>query len=111
MNMRTIDGIEVRCGSGNVFADLDLPDADALKIKTGLVIEIRKAMKSLDLTQQAAARRMGVSQAKVSGMMRGDFRNLSERKLMDCLNRLGYDIEIKVRCASEPIGHLMLTTT
>jgi predicted XRE-type DNA-binding protein len=35
--------------------------------------------------------RMGILQAKVSGMMRGDFSNLSERKLMACLNRLGYD--------------------
>ncbi|HET8597247.1 MAG TPA: helix-turn-helix transcriptional regulator [Castellaniella sp.] len=108
MQMRTVDGVEVRRGSGNVFADLGLPDADKLKIKTGLVAEIRKAMKSLALTQQAAARRMGVSQAKVSGMMRGDFSNLSERKLMDCLNRLGYDIEIKVRRAPAPIGHLVL---
>jgi hypothetical protein len=39
-------------------------------------------------------------------MMRGDFTNLSERKLMECLNRLGYDIEIKVRPANEPVGHL-----
>lgn len=41
-------------------------------------------------------------------MLRGDFSNLSERKLMDCLNRLGYDIEIKVRPAAEPVGRLML---
>lgn len=40
--------------------------------------------------------------------MRGDFTNLSERKLMDCLNRLGYDIKIKVRRAAEPVGHLTL---
>ena len=51
---------------------------------------------------------MGIAQPKVSGMMRGDFANLSERKLMECLNRLGYDIEIKVRPAAEPIGHLTL---
>ena len=72
--VRTIDGIEIEMGSGNVFADLGLPDADKLKIKSGLVIEITKAM----------------------------------RKLMDCLNRLGYDIEIKVRPAADPVGHLML---
>jgi predicted XRE-type DNA-binding protein len=62
--------------AGNVFADLGLPDADKLKIK--------------------------------SDMICGDFSNLSERKLMDCLNRLGYDIEIKVKPASDPVGHLML---
>ena len=108
MKKRLIDGIEIQRSTGNVYADLDLPDAEKLKIKTGLVIEIRKAMRQLGLTQQEAAERMGITQPKVSAMMRGDFSNLSERKLMDCLNRLGYDIEIKVKPASKPIGHLML---
>lgn len=108
MKKRVIDGVEVQRSSGNVFADLGLPDADKLKIKSGLVIEIRKAMRQQELTQQEAAKRMGITQPKVSDMMRGDFSNLSERKLMDCLNRLGYDIEIKVRPASNPVGHVML---
>lgn len=108
MKARFIDGIEVQQGSGNVYADLGLADAEKLKIKTGLVIEIRKAVRSQGLTQQAAAKCMGLSQPKVSDMMRGDFSNLSERKLMDCLTRLGYDIEIKVKPAAQPIGHLML---
>ena len=111
MKKRVIDGVEVQRSSGNVFADLGLPDADKLKIKSGLVIEIRKAMREQGLTQQEAAKRMGITQPKVSDMMRGDFSNLSERKLMDCLNRLGYDIEIKVRPASDPVGHLMLAIT
>ena len=108
MKKRLINGIEVRRSSGNVYADLGLPDAERLKIKSGLVVEIRKAMRRLGLTQQEAAKRMGITQPKVSDMMRGDFSNLSERKLMDCLNRLGYDIEIKVKPASKPVGHLML---
>jgi len=108
MKKRLIDGIEVQRSSGNVYADLGLPDAERLKIKTGLVVEIRKAMRRLGLTQQEAAKRMGITQPKVSDMMRGDLSNLSERKLMDCLNRLGYDIEIKVRPASDPVGHVML---
>ena len=108
MKTRLIDSVEVHRGSGNVFADLGLPDSDKLKIKTGLVIEIRKAMRNRGLTQQDAAKRMGISQPKVSDMMRGDFANLSERKLMDCLTRLGYDIEISVRPAKTEIGHLML---
>jgi len=108
MQKRIIEGVEVQRSSGNVFTDLGLPDAEKLKIKTGLVVEIRKAMRALGLTQQEAAKRMGIPQPKVSGMMRGDFTNLSERKLMDCLNRLGYDIEIKVRPAAEPVGHLTL---
>ncbi len=108
MKKRVVEGVEVQRSSGNVYADLGLPDAEKLKIKTGLVIEIRKAMRNLGLTQQEAARRMGITQPKVSDMMRGDFSNLSERKLMDCLTRLGYDIEISVRPASADVGHLIL---
>jgi predicted XRE-type DNA-binding protein len=96
--------IEVEASSGNVFADLGLPDAEQLKIKSGLVIEIVRAVRRLGLTQEEAGRRMGISQAKVSGMMNGDFSNLSEQKLMECLNRLGYDIEIKLSPASNPVG-------
>jgi len=108
---KVVNGIEVKRSSANVYADLGLPDAEKLKIKTGLVIEIRKAMRRFDLTQQQAAKRMGITQPKVSAMMCGDFSNLSERKLMDCLNRLGYDIEIKVKppaAAAEAVGHLIL---
>ena len=76
MEVCLIDGIEVQRSSGNVYADLGLPDAEKLKIKTGLVIEIRKAMRHLRLTQQAAAKRMGITQPKVSDMMRGNFSNL-----------------------------------
>jgi predicted XRE-type DNA-binding protein len=64
------------------------------------VIEITRAVRRLGLTQEEAGRRMGIPQPKVSALLRGDFANLSERQLMDCLNRLGYDIEIKVKPAS-----------
>jgi predicted XRE-type DNA-binding protein len=108
MKKRTIDGIDIDFGSGNVFADLGLPNAEKLKIKSGLVIEITKAIRRLKLTQAEAAERMGITQPKVSALLRGEFSNLSERKLMDCLNRLGYDIEIKVRPATKRVGHLKL---
>ena len=108
MTKRLVEGIAVETGSGNVFADLGLPDAEKLKIKSGLVIEITRAVRQFGLTQEEAGRRMGIPQPKVSALLRGDFANLSERKLMDCLNRLGYDIEIQVKPASEPVGHRTL---
>ena len=108
MSNLKMEHIEIEESSGNVFFDLGLPEAEKLKIKTGLVFEIRKAMEKLDLTQKEAAQKMGISQPKVSDMMRGDFSNLSERKLMDCLTHLGFDIEIKVKPAKTKIGHLML---
>ena len=108
MKKHMISDVEIETGSGNVFADLGLPDAEKLKIKSGLVIEITRAIRRLGLTQEEAGRRMGLPQPKVSGMMRGDFANLSERKLMACLTRLGYDIEITVRPTNESLGHLTL---
>jgi predicted XRE-type DNA-binding protein len=110
MNTKITDGVQVQRGSGNVFADLGLADSEKLKIKTGLVIEIRKIMKSRGLTQQEAAELMGVTQPKVSDMMRGNFSNLSERKLMDCLTRLGCDIEINLRPSKRSIGHLKIAS-
>ena len=89
-------------------SDLGLADAEKRKVKSGVVIEITRAVRRLGLIQEEAGRRMGIPQPKVSGMMRGDFANLSERKLMACLNRLGYDIEIKVRPSVESIGRLTL---
>ncbi|MDM0068085.1 helix-turn-helix transcriptional regulator [Variovorax sp. J31P207] len=108
MKKRIVDDIEVTESSGNVFADLALPDAEKLQIKSGLTIEINRAIQRLQLTQDQAAERMGISQPKVSALMRGAFSNFSERKLMDCLNRLGYDIEIKLKPATQPTGHLIL---
>lgn len=109
MKKRIVEGIEVEAGTGNVFADLGLPDADKLKIKSGLTIEITKAIRERGLTQVEAAQRMGLTQPKVSALLRGEFSDVSERKLMDCLNRLGYDIEIRVRPTQAPVGHLTLS--
>ncbi len=108
MKKRNVEQCEVAEGSGNVFADLELPDAERLQIKSGLTIEINRAIQRLQLTQDQAARRMGISQPKVSALMRGAFSNFSERKLMDCLNRLGYDIEIQLKPAAASTGHLTL---
>jgi len=108
MRKRKIEGIEVEPSSGNVFQDLELPDAEELMIKSGLAIEITRAVRRLRLTQQEAAKRIGISQPKLSGLMRGSFANLSETKLMECLNRLGYDIEIKLQPTSDCVGRRTL---
>lgn len=78
-----------------------------LKIKTGLVVEIIKAIRRLELTQQEAATAWTHPTQGVRNDG-GNFANLSERNLMDCLNRLGYDIEIKVKPATRSIGYLKL---
>ncbi len=109
MSKRIVEGIEVEASSGNVFADLGLPDADKLQIKSGLTVEIAKAIRTRVFTQAEAAKRMGLTQPKVSSLLRGEYSNVSARKLMDCLNHLGYDIEIRVCETAGPVGRLVLT--
>ena len=108
MARQTTNAIEFERSSGNVFRDLGFPDADELKIKSGLAIEITRAIRRLGLTQQEAGKQMRISQAKVSGLVRGDFSNLSESKMMECLNSIGYDIEIKLKPARKAVGQRTL---
>lgn len=65
-------------------------------------------MQRLHLKQKAVNQQMGIPQPNVSAMLYGDFPNLSDRKLMDCLDRLGYDIEIKLKPTAAPVGYLTL---
>ena len=81
----------------NVYRDLGYPDADEMLVKAQLVTKIREIITDRGLTQVAAARILGLTQPKLSGILRGQFRGISERKLIDCLNALGRDVEIVVR--------------
>lgn len=67
--------------SGNVFADLDLPDADVLKIKSGLAIDIKVAIRDLGLSQQEAAERMGISAEQLASLAHSGFATFSEQDL------------------------------
>jgi len=84
-------------GSGNVFADLGLPDAGEHLIKAGLVVKIDRTIRQPHLTQAAAAQLMGIDQPKVSAMLAGQFRGYSVERLMRFLVTLGHDVEIVVK--------------
>jgi predicted XRE-type DNA-binding protein len=86
-------------GSTNVYADLGRAAANNLLVKAQLVGKISELLEEQGLTQVKAAALLGIPQPKLSGMLRGQFRGLSERKLMDCLTRLGQDVQINVRHA------------
>src|SRR5690349_9495727 len=83
--------------SGNVFADIGLPNADEHLIKAQLVTKIGGLMKARGLKQVAAAKLFGVKQPDVSNMLRGDFRQFSVERLLRFLVALGQDVEIVVR--------------
>ena len=89
--------IKVEESSGNVYADLGFPDAEEMLVKAQLAMNIGKIIRRRKLTQKAAAKIMGLTQAKVSDMLRGRFRGISEAKMLDCLTALGNDIEIRVK--------------
>ncbi len=83
--------------SGNVFADLGLPDADERLVKATLALEIGRIIKARKLTQQAAAKLMGIDQPKVSHVLTGRLAGYSTARLMGFLTALGRDVEIVVR--------------
>ena len=99
--------IEIEESSGNVYADLQTPDAEAVYVKAQLASKIGDIVRHRHLTQQQAAEILGITQPKLSGLLRGQFRGVSEAKMIECLNRLGRDVEIVVRKAprSHPQGH------
>ena len=89
--------IEHEVGSGNVFADLGLPNAEEHLIKAQLVYKIDTVMKDRGLKQVDAALLFGVKQPDVSRMLNGDFRQFSVERLMRFLVALGQDVEIVVK--------------
>jgi predicted XRE-type DNA-binding protein len=89
--------IEIHEGSENVYRDLGLPDAEEMLVKAQLVSKISEIIRGKDLTQVEAAKILGLPQPKLSGILRGRFRGVSERKLIDCLTRLGRDVDIVVK--------------
>jgi predicted XRE-type DNA-binding protein len=91
--------VPVRAGSGNVFADLGLPDADDRLAKAELAHEICSLIRSARLTQVQAARRLGVDQPKVSALLRGRLKDFSIERLLRFANRLGRDVHIHLRPA------------
>jgi predicted XRE-type DNA-binding protein len=96
---RIVNGIEIEHGSGNVYADLGYPSPESMLIKAQLVTQIGKIIKQRRLTQERAAEILGLRQPRISAMLNGRFRGISERRLLDCLTRLGRDVQIVIKPA------------
>ena len=87
----------IEAGSGNIFADLGLPDADTHFLKAQIVSEIYRLVSAQEMTQTQAGKRMGISQPEVSRMFKGRFREYSIERLMEFLTTFDRDVEIVVR--------------
>jgi predicted XRE-type DNA-binding protein len=88
---------KVEVSSGNIFADLNLPDAETHFLKAQIVSEIYRLANERKLTQAAAGKRMGISQPEVSRMFKGHFREYSVDRLMAFLTAFDRDVEIVVK--------------
>jgi predicted XRE-type DNA-binding protein len=95
-------------GSGNVFADVGLPDAELQLLKAEIVSRIDDILRERRLTQAAAARIMGISQPDVSKMLRGLFRGFSLERLLVFLAALGQDVTIDVRRGRGKAGSIRI---
>ena len=89
--------VEHEKSSGNVFADIGLPNAEEHLIKAKLVLKIDGLMRARGLKQAEAAKLFGVKQPDVSKMLAGDFRQFSVERLLRFLVALGQDVEIVVK--------------
>jgi predicted XRE-type DNA-binding protein len=93
--------IPIEKGSGNVYADLGFSDSDDMLIKAQLVTKIAEILRQRRLTQAQAAKTLRLTQPKISRLLRGDLRGISERRLLQCLTRLGRDVHIIVKQTSQ----------
>lgn len=89
--------LKVEVGSGNVFADLGLPDAEEMLLKSQIVMELHRLIRQRKLTQTAAAKLVGVGQPDLSNLLRGRFRGYSVERLMRMLTAFDRDVVISVR--------------
>ncbi|MGH6951229.1 MAG: helix-turn-helix domain-containing protein [Vitreimonas sp.] len=88
-------------GSGNVFADLVVADAEAHLLKAQLVARLQEVIRARKITQAKTAELIGVSQPDVSRILRGQFRDISVERLVLFLTRLGCTVDIVVKPANK----------
>ena len=93
--------IQFEKGSGNVFADLGLPNPDMAIAKAELIQRIRGLLAEQKLTQAKAAELLGIDQPKVSSLLRGRVEGYTIDRLFRFLNALGQQVEITVRPSAE----------
>jgi phage-related protein/predicted XRE-type DNA-binding protein len=89
--------LRVEESSGNVFADLGLPNPEQELLKAQLTLRIYRLIKQRGITQTEAGRVLGIKQPHVSALMRNRAGSFSVERLMDFLAALGQDVEISVR--------------
>jgi len=89
--------VKIEAGSGNIFADLGLPDAGTHFLKAQIVSEIYRLTNERKLTQGEVGKLLGISQPEISRMFKGNFREYSIDRLMGFLTSFDRDVDIVVK--------------
>lgn len=87
----------VETGSGNVFADLGLPDSDERQLRVQLALRLNDLLQAEGLTQAAAAKRLGIAQPHVSELKNYKLSRFSSERLLHYITLLNRDVEIFIR--------------
>ena len=95
-------------GSGNVFADLGLPNPEQELLKAQLTLQIYRIVKARKLTQAQAGEVLGIKQPHVSALMRNRAGNFSVGRLMEFLTALGQDVKITVKPTRKAVGEMQV---
>jgi len=101
-----VGGVPIETGSGNVFADLGLPNPETRLLKAKLMLSINDEIGRRGLTQEQAAALVGLAQPDLSRIARGRGAGFSADRLIDVLRRLGRDVEIVISAARPEFGEL-----
>lgn len=99
---------EIEIGSANVYVDLGYANAAEMARKSILAAEIARTIKARQLTQNQASALLGIDQSKISRITRGQFRGVSETKLLEFVARLGHDVKIVVGPVRRRAGKIEL---
>jgi predicted XRE-type DNA-binding protein len=92
--------IHIDESTGNVYADIGTAAPEQMQVKARLVSKIGEIIQERRWTQREAASVLGMTQPKLSALLRGQFRGVSEAKLLECLVRLGRHVQIVVSQAN-----------
>jgi predicted XRE-type DNA-binding protein len=95
-----------RC-SGNVFRDLGFKEkeSESLRLRAQLMAELRRLIEARKLTQSAAGKLFGVTQPRISDLVRGKIDLFSIETLIDMLTRAGIRVQLRLRGARYPLRH------
>lgn len=85
---------------GNIFTDLNLPDAENLKLRAELMIAVRKWVEDSGLTQSKAAKELKTTQPRLNDLLKGRYERFTIDRLVKMLDAVGLHVSISVSKAA-----------